>query len=135
MNGFFTDNQTKQKAYDKYYNEMAKSDFVQGRKLQALIQKESLDEASADSLANLFAQVMAKNREYDYDQITKKLTKGVFKPVQEQTVDDKTPNTPKKTLKPKAKSKRLPKLKFIPTNTDKQPTTPTQESSKKKPET
>ncbi|DBA02148.1 TPA: hypothetical protein N0F65_004783 [Lagenidium giganteum] len=65
MNGFFTDNQTKQKAYDRYYNAMAKSDFVQGRKLKALIQQESLDEASADSLANLFAQVMNKSREYD----------------------------------------------------------------------
>ncbi|EEY61389.1 uncharacterized protein PITG_01685 [Phytophthora infestans T30-4] len=53
---------TKQKAYDRYYNAMAKSDFAQGKKPKALIQNESLDDASADSLANLFQQVMAKNR-------------------------------------------------------------------------
>ncbi|GMF33279.1 unnamed protein product [Phytophthora lilii] len=76
MSGFFSDNQTKQKAYDRYYNAMAKSDFVQGKKLKALIQNESLDDASADSLANLFQQMMAKNRDYEYDQITKKLLKG-----------------------------------------------------------
>ncbi|KAF4047486.1 hypothetical protein GN244_ATG00040 [Phytophthora infestans] len=62
MSGFFSDNQTKQKAYDRYYNAMAKSDFAQGKKPKALIQNESLDDASADSLANLFQQVMAKNR-------------------------------------------------------------------------
>ncbi|EEY69605.1 uncharacterized protein PITG_18888 [Phytophthora infestans T30-4] len=45
-------------------------------KLKALIQNELLDDASADSLASLFQQVMAKNREYEYDQITKKLLKG-----------------------------------------------------------
>ncbi|DBA04773.1 TPA: hypothetical protein N0F65_004410 [Lagenidium giganteum] len=128
MNGFFTDNQTKQKAYDKYYNEMAKSDFVQGRKLQALIQKESIDEASADSLANLFAQVMAKNREYDYDQITKKLTKGVFKPVKKnETMGD---DTSTKSKKPNVKINT-----FVPqvTDTDITMTTPPRESSKKKP--
>ncbi|GMF32489.1 unnamed protein product [Phytophthora lilii] len=76
MSGFFSDNQTKQKAFDRYYNAMAKSDFVQGKKVKALIQHESLDDASSDSLANLFQQVMAKNREYDYDQITRKLLKG-----------------------------------------------------------
>ncbi|POM75209.1 Hypothetical protein PHPALM_7725 [Phytophthora palmivora] len=48
---------SKQKAYDRYYSAMAKSDFVQGKKLKALIQNESLDDASADSLANLFQQV------------------------------------------------------------------------------
>lgn len=76
MNGFFTDNQIKQSAYDRYYNAMAKSDFVQGSKLKALIQQESMDDASADSLANLYQQVMGKTRDYDYDKITKKLTKG-----------------------------------------------------------
>ncbi|KAF1787603.1 hypothetical protein GQ600_26290 [Phytophthora cactorum] len=75
MNGFFTDNQTKQKAYDRYYNEMAKNDFVQGAKLKAMIQQQALDEASSDSLANLFQQVMSKSRDYDYDKITSKLTK------------------------------------------------------------
>ncbi|KAL7678769.1 hypothetical protein Plhal304r1_c092g0172111 [Plasmopara halstedii] len=58
------------------------SDFVQGKKLKALIQNESLDNASADSFANLFQQAMAKNREYEYDQIKKKTTrvpKGLLK--------------------------------------------------------
>ncbi|KAL7679591.1 hypothetical protein Plhal304r1_c076g0163041 [Plasmopara halstedii] len=76
MTGFFSDNQTKQKAFDRYYNAMAKSDFVQGKKLKAIILKENLDDASTDSLANLFQQVMGKNREYEYDQITKKLLGG-----------------------------------------------------------
>ncbi|GMF11704.1 unnamed protein product [Phytophthora lilii] len=80
MPGFFSDNQTKQKAFDRYYNAMAKSDFVQGKKLKALIQRETLDDASTDSLANLFQQVMGKNREYEYDQITKKLLKGPNSP-------------------------------------------------------
>ncbi|GMF19196.1 unnamed protein product [Phytophthora lilii] len=70
MSGFFSDNQTKQKAYDRYYNTMAKSDFVQGKKLKALIQRESLDDASTDSLANLFQQVMGKSRRSD-DEETK----------------------------------------------------------------
>lgn len=30
MNSFFSDNQTKQKAFDSYYNGMAKRDFIQG---------------------------------------------------------------------------------------------------------
>ncbi|CEG46098.1 uncharacterized protein PHALS_02482 [Plasmopara halstedii] len=60
----------KQKEYDRYYKTMSKSDFVQGKKLKALIQRETLDDASTDSLANLFQQVMGKCREYEYDQIT-----------------------------------------------------------------
>ncbi|GMF37743.1 unnamed protein product [Phytophthora lilii] len=58
------------------YNAMAKSDFVQGKKLKALIQRKSLDDASIDSLANLFQQVMGKNREYEYDQLKNKLLKS-----------------------------------------------------------
>ncbi|DAZ96015.1 TPA: hypothetical protein N0F65_008994 [Lagenidium giganteum] len=54
---------------------MAKSDFVQGAKLKAMIQQQALADASSDSLANLFQQVMSKSRDYDYDQITSKLTK------------------------------------------------------------
>ncbi|DAZ96908.1 TPA: hypothetical protein N0F65_008919 [Lagenidium giganteum] len=99
-------------------------------KLQALIQKESLDEASADSLANLFAQVMAKNREYDYDQITKKLTKGVFKPVKKnETIGDvyslMGDDTSTKSKKPNVKINT-----FVPqvTDTDITMTTPPRES-------
>ncbi|DAZ97419.1 TPA: hypothetical protein N0F65_009870 [Lagenidium giganteum] len=58
---------------------MAKSDFVQGQKLKALINQEALNDASAASLANLFAQVMSKSRDYSYDKITQKLVKGAPK--------------------------------------------------------
>ncbi|GMF23710.1 unnamed protein product [Phytophthora lilii] len=107
MSGFFSDNQTKQKAYDRYYNAMAKSDFVQGKKLKALIQNESLDDASADSLANLFQQVMAKNREYDYDQITKKLLKGPKGPPE--IIKGEAHETPKASKK---------KHTYVPQSTD-----------------
>lgn len=72
MNGFFTDNQTKQKAYDRFYNAMAKSDFVQGAKLQAKLREQGLDDASTDSLAKLFQQVIGQARDYDYDKLLKK---------------------------------------------------------------
>ncbi|KAL7678778.1 hypothetical protein Plhal304r1_c092g0172201 [Plasmopara halstedii] len=55
MSGFFSDNQTKQKEYDRYYKTMSKSDFVQDRKLKA----------------KGWETVV-----YEYDQITKKLLKG-----------------------------------------------------------
>ncbi|KAF1787313.1 hypothetical protein GQ600_247 [Phytophthora cactorum] len=111
MKGYFSDNQTKQKAYDRYYNAMAKSDFVQGSKLKALIQQESLDDASADSLANLFQQVMAKTREYDYDMITQKLAKAVPEIVK---------GKPKKAVKVQmpSKKKKSTKVKFVPQVTD-----------------
>ncbi|EGZ09524.1 hypothetical protein PHYSODRAFT_318234 [Phytophthora sojae] len=86
---------------------MAKSDFVQGKKLKALIQNESLDDASADSLANLFQQVMAKNREYDYDQITKKLLKGPKGPPE--IIKGEAHETPKASTK---------KHTYVPQSTD-----------------
>ncbi|GMF35214.1 unnamed protein product [Phytophthora lilii] len=107
MSGFFSDNQTKQKAYDRYYNAMAKSDFVQGKKLKALIQHESLDDASTDSLANLFQQVMSKNREYEYDEITKKLLKGPKGPPE--IIKGEASATPKSSKK---------KNKYVPQSTD-----------------
>ncbi|KAL8013230.1 hypothetical protein Plhal710r2_c039g0136931 [Plasmopara halstedii] len=97
MTGFFSDNQTKQKAFDRYYNAMAKSDFVQGKKLKAIILKENLDDASTDSLANLFQQVMGKNREYEYDQITKKLLKGPKGPPE--IIKGEASETPKSSKK------------------------------------
>ncbi|KAL7995821.1 hypothetical protein Plhal703r1_c42g0141711 [Plasmopara halstedii] len=97
MTGFFSDNQTKQKASDRYYNAMAKSDFVQGKKLKAIILKENLDDASTDSLANLFQQVMGKNREYEYDQITKKLLKGPKGPPE--IIKGEASETPKSSKK------------------------------------
>lgn len=116
MNGYFTDNQTKQKAYDRYYNAMAKSDFVQGRKLKALIQQESMDDASTDSLANLFQQVMAKTRDYDYDQITQKLTKSAPAVLKGESSTPKTKKGVKVNITPKKKSPK--KVKYVPTVTD-----------------
>ncbi|GMF38167.1 unnamed protein product [Phytophthora lilii] len=104
MSGFFSDNQTKQKTYDRYYNAMAKSEFVQGKKLKALIQRESLDDASTDSLANLFQQVMAKNREYDYDLITEKLLIGT--------------KGPPEIIKGDSSTKEKKKHTYVPTSTD-----------------
>ncbi|DBA03833.1 TPA: hypothetical protein N0F65_005723 [Lagenidium giganteum] len=86
---------------------MAKSDFVQGKKLKALIQHESLDDASADSLANLFQQVMSKNREYEYDEITKKLLKGPKGPPE--IIKGEASETPKSSKK---------KNKYVPQSTD-----------------
>ncbi|KAL7678760.1 hypothetical protein Plhal304r1_c092g0172021 [Plasmopara halstedii] len=107
MTGFFSDNQTKQKAFDRYYNAMAKSDFVQDKKLKAIILKENLDDASTDSLANLFQQVMGKNREYEYDQITKKLLKGPKGPPE--IIKGEASETPKSSKK---------KHTYVPKSTD-----------------
>ncbi|KAL8001186.1 hypothetical protein Plhal703r1_c19g0085691 [Plasmopara halstedii] len=107
MTGFFSDNQTKQKAFDRYYNAMAKSDFVQGKKLKAIILKENLDDASTDSLANLFQQVMGKNREYEYDQITKKLLGGPKGPPE--IIKGEASETPKSSKK---------KHTYVPKSTD-----------------
>ncbi|OQS03719.1 hypothetical protein THRCLA_21093, partial [Thraustotheca clavata] len=83
MNGFFSDNQTKQKAYDSYYNAMAKSDFVQGAKLQAKLREQGLDDASSESLAKLFQQVIGQSREYDYDKLLKKPKIVPSRPIRE----------------------------------------------------
>ncbi|KAL8023505.1 hypothetical protein Plhal710r2_c006g0027991 [Plasmopara halstedii] len=81
------------------------SDFVQGKKLKALIQNESLDNASADSFANLFQQAMAKNREYEYDQIKKKNYKG--------------PKGPPEVIKGEAhEAPKASKHTYVPQSTD-----------------
>ncbi|KAF4033653.1 hypothetical protein GN244_ATG14476 [Phytophthora infestans] len=98
---------TKQNAFDRYYNAMAKSDFVQGNKLKALILKENLDDASTDSLAHLFQQVMGKNREYEYDQITKKQLKGSKYPPE--IIKGEASETPKSSKK---------KHTYVPKSTD-----------------
>ncbi|DBA03238.1 TPA: hypothetical protein N0F65_011597 [Lagenidium giganteum] len=147
MNGFFTDNQTKQKAYDRYYNATAKSDFVQGQKLKALINQQALDDASTESLAGLFQQVMVKSRDYDYDQITKKLLKEPPKPIEgDVTAPSKGKKKPsvanmgdvledKPAAPKKASPKKTPrKTKYVPTVTDTDITmaTPTKKGSPKK---
>ncbi|GMF36160.1 unnamed protein product [Phytophthora fragariaefolia] len=81
MNSFVTDNQMKQKAHDRYYYAIAKRDFIQGRKLKALIDKESLDDASTEQLAQLYQKVMAKSREYDYDSVSGRLSRKKPAPI------------------------------------------------------
>ncbi|RLN92261.1 hypothetical protein BBJ28_00026240, partial [Nothophytophthora sp. Chile5] len=78
---YFSDNQTKQKAFDRYYNAMAKSNFKQGRKLQALINQEAEDEAMTEKMSSLYASSTAKQHDYEYDTISKKMVKKVEKPV------------------------------------------------------
>ena len=70
---YFSDNQTKQKAYDRFYNQMAKSDKIQGMKLQALIQEESYNEAMIQQYAKMYASQLNKQHDYEYDQVSKKL--------------------------------------------------------------
>ncbi|ETL41594.1 hypothetical protein L916_07471 [Phytophthora nicotianae] len=65
-----------------------------------MIQEQALDDASSDSLANLFQQVMGKKREYDYDQITQKLTKKAEQRLLK-TIDDKASEIAKAFLKRK----------------------------------
>ena len=117
MSGFFSDNQTKQKAYDRYYNQVARSNFVQGRKLKAMINQEGVDDASTDSLAALFQKAMLKSHDYEYDQITRKLMQ-------------KAPAVLSDSKQPKAKSAKatggIPvnvkgkkkKMKYVPEITD-----------------
>lgn len=63
-----------------------------------------------DSISNLFQQVMTKNREYEYDEITKKLTNG--------------PKGPPKVIKGKEKKnveeepQKKTKFTYVPTSTD-----------------
>lgn len=68
-----------------------------------------MDEASANSLANLYQQVMDKSRDYDYDEITKKLRKGVDKPIEGENSSDAG-------LKPPKASKK--KYTYVPESTD-----------------
>lgn len=70
---YFASNQKKQRAFDRTYNAMARSNFVQGHKLKTLIQKEAADSALADQLAQLYMQAVGKNIEYDYNTINDKL--------------------------------------------------------------
>ncbi|GMF65768.1 unnamed protein product [Phytophthora lilii] len=76
LSSYFSDNQTKQKAYDRFYNQMARSDFVQRRKLKALIAQEAADESLTDKLAQLYMSSVGKAPEYDYDKVLKKIQKA-----------------------------------------------------------
>ncbi|ETI55200.1 hypothetical protein F442_02066 [Phytophthora nicotianae P10297] len=78
---YFADNQQKQKAFDRCYGQMATSHFKQGRKLRALINQEAAEEALTEQMAKLYASSNAKQHEYDYDEVSKKLRGKVDKPV------------------------------------------------------
>lgn len=100
--GYFRDNQQMMKAYDRYFNQMAKSDFVQGRKLKALIEKEHLDDASVEQIATLFQKAVSRSRDYDYDRITQKLLRKapeVLKGVEQMMNAAASSATPKKGKK------------------------------------
>lgn len=76
MSLYFADNQSKQAAFDRTYNARARSDYAQGRKLQALIKKENIDDALTDQLASLYANTLRKAGEYEYDRISRALKKS-----------------------------------------------------------
>lgn len=76
MSLYFADNQSKQAAFDRTYNARARSDYAQGRKLQALIKKENIDDALTDQLASLYANTLRKAGEYEYDRINRALKKS-----------------------------------------------------------
>lgn len=73
LSTYFSDNQTKQKAYDRYYDQKARSDFVQRRKLRALIAQEAADDSLTDKLAQLYMSSVSKAPEYAYDKVLKKV--------------------------------------------------------------
>ncbi|GMF37573.1 unnamed protein product [Phytophthora lilii] len=94
LSNYFSDNQTKQKAYDKYYNQMARRDFVQRRKLKALIAQEAADESLTDKLAQLYMGSVGKSPDYEYDRVLKKIQKSKPDVVKGPTVAIPNPATP-----------------------------------------
>ncbi|GMF55269.1 unnamed protein product [Phytophthora fragariaefolia] len=76
LSSYFSDNQSKQKVYDKYYDQKTRSDFVQRRKLKALITQEAADESLTDKLAQLYMSSVSKAPDYDYDRVLKKVQKS-----------------------------------------------------------
>ncbi|GMF38417.1 unnamed protein product [Phytophthora lilii] len=87
LSSYFSDNQSKQKAYDRYYNQTARSDFVQRRKLRALIAQEVADESLTDKLAQLYMSSVGKSPEYEYDMVLKKVQKARPEVVKGPTVE------------------------------------------------
>ncbi|GMF47694.1 unnamed protein product [Phytophthora fragariaefolia] len=106
LSSYFSDNQSKQRAYNKYYDQKARSDFVQRRKLKALIAQEAADESLTDKLAQLYMGSVGKAPDYDYDRVLKKVQRsrpGVEKgptmaiSTQEASADPVTPATAKRS--------------------------------------
>lgn len=73
---YFSSNQSKQKAFDRYYNAMARSNFKQGVKLKALINQEAADASLADQLASMYMQAVGKTRDYEYDTVNDKMKRA-----------------------------------------------------------
>ncbi|RLN97502.1 hypothetical protein BBJ28_00024574 [Nothophytophthora sp. Chile5] len=78
---YFSDNQTKQKAYDKFYTASFRNDYVQGRKLRALIKQEADDEALTDKLASMQSEQTARLKDYDYEKVGSRFVRAPKKPV------------------------------------------------------
>ncbi|RLN91207.1 hypothetical protein BBJ28_00015586 [Nothophytophthora sp. Chile5] len=78
---YFSDNQTKQKAYDKFYTASFRNDYVQGRKLRALIKQEADDEALTDKLASMQSEQTARLKDYDYEKVGNRFLRTPKKPV------------------------------------------------------
>ncbi|GMF65229.1 unnamed protein product [Phytophthora lilii] len=110
LSSYFSDNQSKQKAYDRYYNQTARSDFVQRRKLRALIAQEAADESLTDKLAQLYMSSVGKAPDYEYDMVLKKIQKSKPEVVKGPTVAiptpaySATPETPATARRPRRSS-------------------------------
>lgn len=109
---FFASNQKKQKAFDRNYNAMAKSDYAQGHKLQALIKNEAMNDALTDKLAQLYASSVNKAHNYEYDRIEHKLKNKV-------TLPEKRTHSP--STQQSAKSDNPAKRVYVHESTDTQP--------------
>ena len=117
----FSDQQQKQKAYDRYYNAVARQDFVQGQKLQSLIQKQALDDATASQLADVYQRTRTKTREFDYKKLYTSPSQPGYKPV------DKP--TDKSTAKPTKKKKFV----HVVSDTDAEEKAPIPDANMKEP--
>ncbi|RLN96166.1 hypothetical protein BBJ28_00011918 [Nothophytophthora sp. Chile5] len=72
---------TKQKAYDKFYTASFRNDYIQGRKLRALIKQEADDEALTDKLASMQSEQTARLKDYDYEKVGSRFVRAPKKPV------------------------------------------------------
>ena len=131
MSLYFADNQSKQAAFDRTYNARARSDYAQGRKLQALIKKENIDDALTDQLASLYANTLRKAGEYEYDRISRALKKSAPTVV--------APETTKATKKAKSGRTRVYKETEMQTETkeplEEKPEIPAKDEIEAKPPT
>ncbi|KAE9111147.1 hypothetical protein PF001_g23462 [Phytophthora fragariae] len=80
------------KAYDQFYNQRARSDFVHRRKLRAMIAQESADESLNDKLAQLYTGAVGKAPEYGYDKELKMVQMAKPEVVKGPTIE--IPNSP-----------------------------------------